>query len=83
MLSTLPRLALVMIYALLFLGSSSAMNCVGAVRTARMLGPGHTIVTVLCDSGQRSMSKLYNLDFLATRGLTPRWQGEDALGFIQ
>ncbi|KAH9318391.1 hypothetical protein KI387_020160, partial [Taxus chinensis] len=37
----------------LFVGSSSAMNCVGAVRVARLLGPGHTIVTILCDSGMR------------------------------
>ncbi|KAJ8493044.1 hypothetical protein OPV22_014765 [Ensete ventricosum] len=41
----------------LFLGSSSAMNCVGAVRLARSLGPGHTIVTILCDSGMRHLSK--------------------------
>ena len=37
----------------LFLGSSAAMNCVGAVKLARKLGPGHTIVTILCDGGQR------------------------------
>ena len=43
----------------LFLGGSSAMNCVGAERIARQLGPGHTIVTVLCDSGQRYLSSIY------------------------
>lgn len=40
----------------LFLGSSAAMNCVGAVRVARTLGPGHTIVTILCDGGHRCCS---------------------------
>ncbi len=37
----------------LFLGSSAAMNCVGAVKVARALGPGNTVVTILCDGGQR------------------------------
>ena len=37
----------------LFVGSSAAMNCVGAVKLARQLGPGHTIVTILCDAGHR------------------------------
>lgn len=37
----------------LFVGSSAAMNCVGAVKVARSLGPGHTVATVLCDGGQR------------------------------
>lgn len=55
----------------IFVGSSSAMNCVGAVRMAERLGSGHTIVTCLCDQGYRSMSKLYNPDFLHTRGLQP------------
>ncbi|CAG8605235.1 8488_t:CDS:2 [Ambispora gerdemannii] len=48
----------------LFIGSSSAMNCVGAVRVARMLGPGHRIVTILCDSGQRHLTKFWNDDYL-------------------
>lgn len=43
----------------LFIGSSSAVNCVGAVRIARELGPGHTIVTLLCDSGQRHLTKFW------------------------
>lgn len=44
----------------LFVGSSSALNCVAAVRAARQLGPGHTIVTVLCDSGQRHLTKFWD-----------------------
>lgn len=55
----------------LFVGSSSAMNCVGAVRVAHMLGPGHTIVTILCDSGARHLSKFQNAAYLAAQGLTP------------
>ena len=51
----------------IFVGSSSAMNCVGAVKMAQVLGPGHTIVTCLCDQGHRSMSKLYNPAYLAER----------------
>jgi len=53
----------------LFLGSSAAMNCVGAVKVARELGPGHTVVTVLCDSGTRHLSKFWNADVLQRRGL--------------
>ncbi|KAL8215698.1 hypothetical protein R6Q57_022535 [Mikania cordata] len=55
----------------LFIGSSSAMNCVGAVRLARLLGPGHTIVTILCDSGMRHLSKFCNPEYLSHHGLTP------------
>ncbi|GLD93118.1 hypothetical protein PINS_up001710 [Pythium insidiosum] len=44
----------------IFVGSSSALNCVAAVRAARKLGPGHTIVTVLCDSGQRHLTKFWD-----------------------
>ena len=53
----------------LFVGSSSAMHCVAAVKAAEQLGPGHTIVTLLCDSGQRHLSRLWNSEFLASRGL--------------
>ncbi|GJJ72966.1 cysteine synthase [Entomortierella parvispora] len=53
----------------LFIGSSSAVNCVGAVRIARELGPGHTIVTLLCDSGQRHLTKFWNDEYLAKQGL--------------
>ncbi|KAF0704683.1 hypothetical protein AaE_014812 [Aphanomyces astaci] len=48
----------------LFVGSSSAVNCVAAVRLAKKLGPGHEIVTVLCDSGQRHLTKFWNDDHL-------------------
>ncbi|KAF0684857.1 Aste57867_23202 [Aphanomyces stellatus] len=44
----------------IFVGSSSAMNCVAATRLAKKLGPGHVIVTVLCDSGQRHLTKFWN-----------------------
>jgi cysteine synthase A len=58
----------------LSLGGSSGVNLMGAVRLARALGPGKTIVTQLCDPGGRYASRLYNADFLATRGLpTPPW----------
>ncbi|XP_051182534.1 cysteine synthase 2 [Lolium perenne] len=63
----------------LFVGSSSAMNCVGAVRVARDLGPGHTIVTILCDSGMRHLSKFFNDEYLANHGLTPNATGLEFL----
>lgn len=63
----------------LFLGSSSAMNCVGAVRVAKDLGPGHTIVTILCDSGMRHLSKFFNDQYLADHGLTPTATGLEFL----
>ncbi|CAO2833665.1 unnamed protein product [Amaranthus hypochondriacus] len=64
----------------LFLGSSSAMNCVGAVRTAQALGPGHTIVTILCDSGMRHLSRFYKTEYLSELGLTPSATGLEFLG---
>lgn len=64
----------------LFVGSSSAMNCVGAVRAAQLLGPGHTIVTILCDSGMRHLSKFYNSQYLSQHGLTPKATGLEFLG---
>ncbi|KQK22877.1 cysteine synthase 2 isoform X2 [Brachypodium distachyon] len=63
----------------LFLGSSSAMNCVGAARVAQDLGPGHTIVTILCDSGMRHLSKFFNDEYLANHGLTPTATGLEFL----
>ena len=58
----------------LCLGASSGVNVAGAIRLARDLGPGHTIVTVLCDFGTRYQSKLFNPDFLREKGLpTPDW----------
>lgn len=56
----------------LFLGSSSAINVCGAVKLAKELGPGHTIVTILCDGGGRYISKLYNPEWLKAQDLTPR-----------
>ena len=53
----------------LFLGGSVGINVAAAVETARRMGPGHTIVTVLCDSGDRYRSRLYDGDWLATKGL--------------
>jgi cysteine synthase A len=58
----------------LCLGGSSGVNVAGAVRLARHLGPGHTIVTVLCDSGTRYQSKLFNPGFLRSKNLpVPAW----------
>ncbi|GAB4829112.1 hypothetical protein Ancab_018775 [Ancistrocladus abbreviatus] len=64
----------------LFLGSSSAMNCVGAVRVAQVLGPGHTIVTILCDGGTRHLSKFFNADYLTKYGLVISATGLEFLG---
>ncbi|XP_058742839.1 cysteine synthase 2 isoform X1 [Vicia villosa] len=64
----------------LFLGSSSALNCIGAVRAAQSLGPGHTIVTILCDSGMRHLSKFCNDEYLSKLGLTPKATGLEFLG---
>ena len=50
------------------------MNVAGAIRMARDLGPGHRIVTVLCDYGTRYQSKLFNPEFLRAKGLpVPDW----------
>ena len=58
----------------LCLGASSGVNVAGAIRLAREMGPGHTIVTILCDYGTRYQSRLFNPAFLAERGLpTPAW----------
>jgi cysteine synthase A len=58
----------------LCLGSSSGINVAGAIRLARHLGPGHTIVTVLCDYGTRYQSKLFNPAFLRSKNLpVPAW----------
>ena len=51
------------------LGASSGVNIAGAVRMAKEMGPGHTIVTILCDYGTRYQGKLYNKDFLESKGL--------------
>lgn len=58
----------------LLLGGSSGINVAAAIRLAYALGPGKTIVTILCDSGSRYQSKLYNPEFLASKGLPlPPW----------
>ena len=58
----------------LVMGGSTGINVAGAIRMAADLGPGATIVTILCDHGQRYQSKIYNPDFLRERGLpTPAW----------
>jgi cysteine synthase len=58
----------------LCLGGSSGINVAGAIRLARHLGPGHTIVTVLCDYGTRYQSRLFNPDFLRSKNLpVPAW----------
>ncbi len=62
----------------LLLGGSSGINVAGAVRLARELGPGHTIVTVLADGGGRYASKLFNPAFLREQKLpTPPWLGQN------
>ncbi|MGF1544871.1 MAG: cysteine synthase A [Parvularculaceae bacterium] len=71
--------ALEILYALvqqegLCLGGSAGVNVAGAIRLARELGPGKTIVTILCDYGNRYASKLFNPDFLRSKDLpTPPW----------
>ena len=58
----------------LCVGTSAAINIAGAMDVARRLGPGHTIVTVICDSGTRYASKIFNPTFLRSRNLpVPRW----------
>ena len=66
-------------YALLLeeglnLGLSSGVNVAGAIRLAKDMGPGHTIVTMLCDSGSRYQSRLFNPEFMRSKGLpVPEW----------
>ena len=58
----------------LVMGGSTGINVAGAIRMAKDLGPGHTIVTILCDQGSRYQSKIYNPEFLKERGLpVPGW----------
>ncbi|TDJ44600.1 MAG: cysteine synthase A [Gammaproteobacteria bacterium] len=62
----------------LSLGSSSGVNVAGAIRMARDLGPGHVIVTLLCDSAMRYRARLFNREYLAGKGLTlPEWLNLD------
>jgi cysteine synthase A len=58
----------------LLIGGSSGINVCGAIHLAKELGPGHTIVTILADSGTRYQSKLFNPAFLREKSLpTPHW----------
>ncbi len=66
----------------LFIGPSAALNLVGAVKVARELGPGKTVVTILCDGGERYASKLYNNEWLEQRKLTPK-HTERNLDFVK
>jgi cysteine synthase A len=70
----------------LCLGGSSGINVAGAIRLAKDLGPGHTIVTVLCDGGSRYQSKLFNPEFLRSKNLpVPAWlerKGDIKLPFV-
>jgi cysteine synthase A len=64
----------------LCLGGSTGINVAGAIRLARDMGPGHTIVTILCDYGNRYQSKLFNPDFLAAKGLPiPEWMARKSI----
>lgn len=70
----LPIIYDLMQYEGLYLGGSSAINIAGAVAMAKDMGPGHIIVTILCDSGQRYQSKVWNPDFLRSKNLPiPSW----------
>jgi cysteine synthase A len=61
----------------LCMGGSTGINVAGAIRLARDLGPGHTIVTILCDYGTRYQTKLFNPEFLRAKGLpVPPWLAE-------
>ena len=62
----------------LFVSSTSGVNVAAAVRVARQLGPGHTIVTVLCDSGAKYLSRLFNREWLQQKGLLAAAQGATA-----
>lgn len=65
----------------LCLGGSSGINVAGAIRLAKELGPGHTIVTILADYGTRYQSKLFNPEFLRSKGLpVPGWLERDGAG---
>jgi len=70
----LPYLFDLLKYEGLCMGTSTGINVAGAVRLAKELGPGHSIVTVLCDYGTRYQSKLFNVEFLKSKGLPyPDW----------
>ncbi len=66
----------VLIHEGLSVGTSSGINIAAAIRVAKAMGPGHTVVTILCDGGSRYQSKLFNPAFLQEKGLpVPPWLG--------
>jgi cysteine synthase len=70
------RAAIALVYQMLqqdglFMGGSVGINVGAAVHLAQQIGPGKTIVTVLCDGGSRYQSKLFNPEWLAAKGLLP------------
>jgi cysteine synthase A len=81
----LDQAGLTIVYQLLreeglFLGLSSGINVAGAVRFAKESGPGQTIVTILCDSGHKYQSTLFNRDWLTSNHLDPELPLESILG---
>ncbi|HVZ90230.1 MAG TPA: cysteine synthase A [Rhizomicrobium sp.] len=73
----LPILFDLLLHEGLCLGGSTGVNVAGAIRLAREMGPGHTIVTILADYGTRYQSKLFNPEFLRSKGLpAPPWLAE-------
>jgi cysteine synthase A len=75
----LPLIFELLEYEGLCLGGSSGINVAGAIRLAKNLGPGHTIVTILADYGTRYQSKLFNPEFLRSKNLpAPAWLDKPA-----
>ena len=70
----LEQIFSLLIHEGLSVGTSAGINVAAAIRVAKAMGPGHTIVTVLCDGGARYASKLFNVDFLRSKNLpVPAW----------
>jgi cysteine synthase A len=73
----LPLIFDLLEYEGLVVGGSTGINIAGAIRVAKELGRGHTVVTMLCDYGHRYQSKLFNPQFLRSKGLpVPKWLDE-------
>jgi len=67
----------------LMMGTSTGINVAGAIKMAKWLGPGHTIVTILCDYGIRYQGKIYNVNFLKSKGLPyPDWLDPSHKGLV-
>ena len=65
-----------MIHEGLAIGGSAGLNVAAAIQVAQAMGPGHTVVTILCDGAARYQSKLFNPEFLHSKGLpVPPWLG--------